>query len=183
MKPFQQSLFIFPFMKENEPFSRKPLGLGKRKRLFPVQDTEPAGRLFPVRAQFRNGLDTCQGQQVTDPVCTHAVDGGGIIRTPYQPLVPCGILPFQPDDRNLEPGGNLCKCPVQPDGERVGGIDQQRDFFLTAELFHLFFLHTSGEPDGVDGIDRLFASDRRVVVGLARTLDDLYGLAAFGCSS
>ena len=65
----------------------------------------------------------------------------------------------------------------------MGGIDQQRDFFLAAEPCHLFFLHASGEPDGVGGFYRLFAADRRVVVGLACTLDDLYGLASFGCSS
>ena len=124
MKPVQQLLLVFSFMEKNDPFFRESVGFGQRKRLFPVQNTEPAGCLLPVRAQFRNGLDACQGQQVADPVRTQAVDGGGIIRAPYQPLVMCGILPFQPDDRNPEAGGNLCKCPVQLDGERVSGIDQ-----------------------------------------------------------
>ena len=123
MKLVQQLLIVFSFMEKNNPFLWESVGFSQRKRLFPVQDTEPAGRLLPVRTQFRNGLDACQGQQVADPVRTQAVDGGGIIRAPYQPLVMCGVLPFQPDDRNPETGGNLCKRPMQPDGERVGGID------------------------------------------------------------
>lgn len=35
----------------------------------------------------------------------------------------------------------------------------------------------------MNGFYRLFVADRRVVVGFASALDDLYGLAAFGCSS
>jgi len=35
----------------------------------------------------------------------------------------------------------------------------------------------------MNGFYRLFVADRRVVVGFASALDDLYSLAAFGCSS
>ena len=56
-------------------------------------------------------------------------------------------------------------------------------FMEKNELCHLFFVHTTGEADGMNGFYRLFVADRRVVVGFASALDDLYGLAAFGCSS